>query len=179
MLGKVRVAPMKVMTVPTLELQAALLAARLKREITQTLTVTVNQVFMWTMWTDSTTILQWVNSNEKQPIFVAKGVCEMLEYTSVDQWIHVATKDNRADACTRGMPAEALHLSSWIKGPHYLTNSRFLFVPNKDVLNYINLGVIQAVPIEDTVSLATSVIKQTTPVPSLFLFDKFSSYQKY
>ena len=57
-LGKARVAPMKVMTVPKLELQAALLAARLKREITQALTVTVNQVFMWT---DSTTVLQWIN----------------------------------------------------------------------------------------------------------------------
>ena len=65
--GKARVAPMKVMTVPKLELQAALLAAQLKREITQALTVTVNQVFMWT---DSTTVLQWINSNEKQPIFV-------------------------------------------------------------------------------------------------------------
>ena len=45
-LGKARVAPMKVMTVPKLELQLALLAARLKREITQALTVTVNQGFM-------------------------------------------------------------------------------------------------------------------------------------
>ena len=59
--GKARVAPMKVMTVPKVELQAALLAARLKKEITQALTVTVNQVFMWT---DSTTVLQWINSNE-------------------------------------------------------------------------------------------------------------------
>ena len=54
-LGKARVAPMKVMTVPKLDLQAALLAARLKREVTQALTVTVNQIFMWT---DSTTVLQ-------------------------------------------------------------------------------------------------------------------------
>ena len=73
-LGKARVAPMKVMTVQKLELQAALLAARLKNEI-QALTVTVNQVFMWT---DSTTVLQWINSNEKQPIFVANRVCEIL-----------------------------------------------------------------------------------------------------
>ena len=138
--------------------------------------VTVNQVFMWT---DSTTVLQWINSNEKQPIFVANRVCEILEYTSVDQWNHVATKDNPADAGTRGMSAEVLQLSSWVNGQHFLTNSKFPFVPNKDVINNIKLGVNQAVVIEDTVSLATSVKKQTFPVPSLFPFDKFSSYQKY
>ena len=170
---------MKVMTVPKLELQAALLAARLKMEITQALTVTVNQVFMWT---DSTTVLQWINSNEMQPIFVANRVCEILEYTSVDQWNHVATKDNPADASTRGMSAEVLQLSSWVcwvNGPEFLTNSSFPFVPNKDVINNIRLGVNQAVIIEDTVSLATSVKKQTTHVPLLFPFDTFSSYQKY
>ena len=75
-LGKARVAPMKVMTVPKLELQAALLASRLKREIARALFVTINQVYMWT---DSTTVLQWINSNEKQQIFVANRVCEILE----------------------------------------------------------------------------------------------------
>ena len=100
------------------------------------------------------------------------------EYTSVDQWNHVATRDNPADAGTRGMSAEVLQLSSWVNGPHFLTNSSFPFVPNKDVINNIKLGVNQAVIKEDTVSLATSVKKQTTPVPSLFPFDKFS-YQKY
>ena len=156
------------MTVPKLKLQAALLAARLKNEIIQALTVTVNQAFMWT---DSTTVLQWINSNEKQPIFVANRVCEIFEYTSVDQWNHVATKDNPADAGTRGMSAEILQLSSWVKGPHFLSNSRFPFVPNKDVINSIKLGVNQAVTIEDAVFLPTSVKKQTTPVPSLFPFD--------
>ena len=97
----------------------------------------------------------------------------------VNQWNHVATEDNPADAGTRGMSAEILQLSSWVKGPHFLTNSRFPFVPNKDVIENIKLGVSQAVTIEDTVSLATSVKKQTTPVPSLFPFDKFSSYQQY
>ena len=46
--GKARVAPMKVMTVPNLELQAALLVARLKSEKCRALTVTVDKVFMWT-----------------------------------------------------------------------------------------------------------------------------------
>ena len=114
------------------------------------------------MWTDSTTVLQWINSNEKQPAFVANRVCEILEYTSVDQWNQVATKDNPADAGTRGMSAEILQLSSWVKGPHFLTNSRFPFVPNKDVIENIKLGVNQAVTTEDTVSLTTSVEKDNS-----------------
>ena len=105
------------------------------------------------MWTDSTTVLQLINSNEKQPIFVANRL-----YWSI-QWNHVATKDNPADAGTRGMSAEILQLSSWVKGPHFLTNLRFPFVPNKDVIKNIKLGVNQAVTIEDTVSLVTSVKK--------------------
>ena len=63
---------------PKLELQAALPAAQLKNEIN----ITVNQVFMWK---DSTTVLQWINSDEKEPIFAANRVCEIFEYTSVDQ----------------------------------------------------------------------------------------------
>ena len=81
-LGKVGVAPMKVMTIPKLELQAALLAARLKQDICRALTVHAIKVYMWT---DSTTVLQWLNSTSKQPIFVANRVCEILEHTSVDE----------------------------------------------------------------------------------------------
>ena len=173
-LGKARVAPMKVMTVPKLELQAALLASRLKNEIVRALTVTVNQVFMWA---DSTADLQWINSNQKQPIFVANRVCRILEFTSVDQWNHVTSKYNPADTGKRGMSAKILQLSSWVKISHCLSNSSFRFVPNKYVINNIEHGVNQAVTIEDTVSLATSFKKQTTPVPSLF--DRFGSYQKF
>ena len=43
-LGKARVAPMKIMTVTKLQLQAALLAAGLKMEICRALTVTVDKV---------------------------------------------------------------------------------------------------------------------------------------
>ena len=162
-LGKARVAPMKVMTVrtvPKLELQAALLVAWLKNKIFQAITVTVNQVFIWT---DSTNVLQWINSNEKQPIFVANRVWEILEYTSVEQWIHVATKDNSSDAGTSGMSAEALQLRNWVKCPQFLTHSRLPFVSNKDVIINIKLGVNQATTIEDTVSLAKSVKNRKLP----------------
>ena len=72
---------------------------------------------------------------------------------------HVATKDNPADAGTRGVSAEFLQLSSWVKGPHLLSKSSFPLAMNKYVIKNVN----QAITIEDTVSLATSVKNRQLP----------------
>ena len=176
-LGKARVAPMKVMTVPKLELQATLLAARLKRKICRALTVTVDKVFMWT---DSTIVLQWVNSTNKHTFFIANRVSEILENTSVDQWNHVATCDNPADAGTRGMSAEILQLSSWVRGPDFLRTKQFPFVPNTDVVDNIKLSVVTKEQEDDSISSLAASVTKPPKVQSINLipFDKFSSYQK-
>ena len=57
--GKARVAPMKALSIPKLKLQAALLPTRLKEEILKGFTFKVTDIFMWT---DSTTVLQWLHS---------------------------------------------------------------------------------------------------------------------
>ena len=62
-LGKVRAAAVKVMTVSKLELQAALVPSCLKRKICRALTVTVDKLFMLT---ESIIVLQWINSTNKQ-----------------------------------------------------------------------------------------------------------------
>ena len=175
-LGKARVAPMKVMTIPKLELHAALLAARLKQDICRALTLQVNKVFVWT---DSTTVLQWLNSTSKQPIFVANRVCEILEHTSVDEWNHVASSDNPADAGTRGMSAEVLQSSSWLRGPDFLRTKQFPFEPSTEVVNNIKLGIVTKEIDKTNTSLAASVTKSTLePPPQLIPFDKYSSIQK-
>ena len=167
---------MKVMTIPKLELQAALLAARLKQDICRALTVCVNKVFIRT---DSTTVLQWLNSTSKNPIFVANRVCEILEHTSVDEWNHVASSDNPADAGTRGMSAEVLQSSSWVRGPDFLRTKQFQFEPSTDVVNNIKLGIVSKETDKTNTSLAASVAKSTKePPPQLIPFDKYSSYQK-
>ena len=85
--GKERVAPIKPLTIPKLELQAAL-SARLKDEIRLALTSPLERTFMWT---DSTTILQWLQTTDKLPIFVANRVAEILELTTTDEWNYVRT----------------------------------------------------------------------------------------
>ena len=103
--GKARVAPMKMLSIPKLELQAALLASRRKDAIEKALTLSISKVFIWT---DSTTVLQWLNSTSKQPVFVANRVAEILESTSIDQWFHVLSGDNPVDTGTRGISADSL-----------------------------------------------------------------------
>ena len=109
--GKARVAPMKALSIPKLQLQAVFLAARLKEEILKGLTFKVTDIFMWT---DSTTVLQWLNSCNKLPVFVSKCTGEILESTTTDQWHHILSGDNPADTGTRRISSEALKESSWV-----------------------------------------------------------------
>ena len=166
------------MTVPKLELQAALLVARLKREICWALTVTVDKIFMWT---DSTIVSLWINSTNKHPIFIASRYSENLENTSVDQWNHVATYDNSADAGTRGMSTEVLQISSWVRGPVFLRTKSFPFVLSTEVVDNIKLGVLTKEQDDDSISsLAASVSKPLMEQSiNLIPFDKYSSYQNY
>ncbi|XP_075253201.1 uncharacterized protein LOC142345002 [Convolutriloba macropyga] len=135
-IGKARIAPMKVLTVPKLKLQAVLLASRLREEICEALTIQIQRTFMWT---DSTTVLQWLNSLGKQPIFVANRVSKILEGTTVDQLHHMATQNNPADAGTRGLSSEALQNSACLRGPDFLRTSDFPFRPDTEVASNIKL----------------------------------------
>ena len=132
------------------------------------------------MWTDSTIVLQWIKSTNKHPIFIANCVCEILENTSVDQWNHGANCDNPADSGTRGMSAEVLQSSSWVRGLDFWRTKQFPFVQNTDVVDKIKLGVVVKEQDDDSISsLAASVTKppkeQST---NLIPFDKFSFHQK-
>ena len=135
--GKARVAPMKALSIPKLELQAALLATRLKEDVFKALTIPVSNTFMWT---DIATVLQWLNSGSKQPTFVANRIGEIVESTTVDQWFHVLSGDNPAETGTRGSSAESLKTSSWVNGPNLLKSGEWPFEPSIEVLQKIRLA---------------------------------------
>ena len=122
---------MKPITIPKLELQAALLAVHLRQKILDALTFDVPQSFMWT---DSSTVLQWLASADKQPVFVANRVAEILETTTIDQWFHVPTANNPSDAETRELAAADLPNCCWVKGPNFLRTSDWQFEPESSAI---------------------------------------------
>ena len=117
-IGKCRVAPMRHLSIPRLELQAAVMAVRLKEQIVKEHEMRINSC---SFWSDSTTVLQWIHSSHrKQQVFVANQVAEILDTTDVSQWKHVSGINNPADIGTRAINIEKLKRSEWLTGPAWL-----------------------------------------------------------
>ena len=172
--GKARVAPMIALTIPKLELQAALLSARLRNDIQKALTLKIEKTFMWT---DSTTVLQWLHSLEKQPVFIANRVAEILEFTTVDEWFHVQSADNPADAGTRGLSAKELLASCWLKEPSFLKTSDWPFKPCENFRTKLKPAKPDPNDVRMTES-STMLIAHQTAIAETFQWQKFCSYEK-
>ena len=172
--GKARVAPMKALTIPKLELQAALLSARLRNDIQQALTLEIEKIFMWT---DSTTVLQWLHSLEKQPVFVANRVAEILELTTVDEWFYVQSADNPADAGTRGLSSKALLESCWLKGPSFLRTTEWPFKPCENFRSKLKQAKLD---LSDELATESSTLLSAhqTAIAKTFEWQKYCSYEK-
>ena len=170
-IGKGRVAPMKPLTIPKLELQAALLASRLKRHVEAALTLTIEKVYMWS---DSSTVLQWLHSPEKQPVFVANRVSEILDASTVDEWAHVFSTNNPADVVTREMSIDELKCSAWINGPEFLRTEDWPFQPPIQRVSVKSLKLIQDPPVaqQTTMSSASKCVKP------FIIWTNYSSYTK-
>ena len=117
-IGKSRVAPMRHLSIPRLELQAAVMAVRLKEQIVKEHETKINSC---SFWSDSTIVLQWIHSSHReQQVFVANRVAGVLGRTDVSQWKHVSGINNPADIGTRAINIEELKRSEWLIGPAWL-----------------------------------------------------------
>ncbi|KAK0136086.1 hypothetical protein N1851_028020 [Merluccius polli] len=113
---KSRVAPLKRMTLPRLELMGAVIAARLGSTLMKALQLDKTQL---RLWTDSMIVLHWIRSSaHKWKQFVANRVTEIQTLTDPQSWSHCKGKINPADLPTRGLTVQDLKQSTlWWKGP--------------------------------------------------------------
>ncbi|XP_041630550.2 uncharacterized protein, partial [Drosophila kikkawai] len=117
--AKTKCAPMRTMSIPRLELQAAVLGTRLINTIKEEHSVDISETVLWT---DSKTVLRWIGSTHRRyKQFVGNRVAEILESSEVSQWRWVPTADNAADDATRSQnKADLSPESRWLSGPAFL-----------------------------------------------------------
>ena len=115
--AKSRVAPLKELTIPRLELQSAVLASRLAKTI---LEETRLKIVRTIFFSDSRVVIAWIQGQPRSyKPFVSCRISEIQSNSDPGDWFHCPTKANVADDLTKGISASEVN-GRWFNGPEFL-----------------------------------------------------------
>ncbi|XP_043199886.1 uncharacterized protein LOC122369305 [Amphibalanus amphitrite] len=122
-MARTRLAPLKQLTIVRLELQAAVLGARLADTIKRQITYKFDQTVFWS---DSKVVINYIrNESRRFHTFVANRISEIQHLSRWEDWRHISGKNNPADIASRGTTLIKLRDSRlWWQGPSFLEQNQ-------------------------------------------------------
>lgn len=145
-ISKSKIAPVKMLTIPRLELCAALLLADLMKYTLNSIRhVEIKPEDIY-FWSDSEIVLHWLRGEpQKWKIFIANRIIKIQETSDPNQWHHISTRENPADLVSRGsIASEFIQNELWFNGPSWLTlDSEFWPINGCDNLERIDETLVQ------------------------------------
>ena len=119
LISKTKVAPLKRLSIPRLELGAAVLLTKLAKHVLDHSRLPISQIHLWT---DARVALTWIRSHPSRwKDFVGNRVALIQELIPTAQWRHVPGADNPADCASRGLlTSQLIEHQLWWHGPSWL-----------------------------------------------------------
>jgi hypothetical protein len=119
LVSKTKVAPIKQVSIPKLELCGAHLLSKLFHSVMEILKNYNYDIFAWT---DSKVVLSWLSAHPcKWKTFVANRTSQIIDVLPTKHWRHVPSKENPADIASRGIDPKFLSKCNiWWTGPSWL-----------------------------------------------------------
>ena len=167
-ISKTRLAPIKTLTIPRLELQAAVVTTWLKSKILEEIDFEVDETHLWS---DSKIVLHYIsNTHRRFSVYVSHRVAEIVSNSDVKEWHHIPGAMNVADDCTRGIEIRDLTPECrWISGP------KFLWLPSEQWPSNEAVPEIGESELELKASVFTT---SSTPVMNLVEWEKYSCWRR-
>ena len=167
-ISKTRLAPIKTLTIPRLELQGAVVASRLKSKISEEIDFEIDETHFWT---DSKIVLHYLSNTQRRfSTYRSHRVAEIVSNSSLCEWYHIPGTVNVADDCTRGKEIYDLTPQSrWISGPD------FLLRPKAEWPRVEELPVIDEQELEVKSSI---LVMSTSPSVCMVQWERYSSWKK-
>ena len=116
-------APLKLTSIPRLELMAAVLGTEIAEALHAALAVPPPHVHFWT---DSMNVICWLAADSRSlHTFVGTRIARIQEIAGVQNWRWVDTKNNPADIPSCGLTADKLvNNQLWMSGPPFLLGNK-------------------------------------------------------